>query len=96
MLQLGLGYLNGKGGEEVMTKAAMWLRRAADLNDTQAMVYLGLCYGTGCGVEQDLDEASIWLQKAAGMHDRLAIMIESFWGGCTNEDGMVSEGDDRR
>lgn len=48
-------------------------RKAAVLNDPDAMVNLGYCYEKGEGVTKDETEAFIWYRKAADLNQPMAI-----------------------
>ena len=61
-------YESGNGVEKDDAMAAIWLRKAADLNYRDAFASLGWLYETGRGVFQDFSEALRWYHKAAKMN----------------------------
>jgi len=64
----GVKYYNGEDFIQNKEKAVEYFIKAADLNDTIAMLYLWYCYYKGEGVTQDSNKAIEYLTKAA-MHD---------------------------
>ena len=58
-------YANGKGISRNYSKAAKWLRKAADQGIASAQYNLGLMYANGNGVPKDYSEAEKWYRKAA-------------------------------
>jgi TPR repeat protein len=62
-LNLGGSFLYGP--QPNYTEAAKWLRKAADMGDSQAQGMLGVLYWNGRGVPQDPVIAVGWLRKAA-------------------------------
>lgn len=61
MDQLGRALLIGNENDE----AALWMRKAADGGNTDAMVMLGAMYSIGLGVKVDGVEALRWMRMAA-------------------------------
>jgi TPR repeat protein len=64
-LQVGRGYLQGRGIAQDDAKAAEYFRKAAELGNWKAQNNLGLLYASGRGVDKNIDEATKWLRKAA-------------------------------
>ena len=65
---LGVMYLNGRGGEGVPqddAEAVKWYRLAAEQGYASAQFNLGVMYLNGRGVPQDDAEAVKWHRKAA-------------------------------
>ena len=76
-LFLGLGYLNGRVGDEYDRAAGIdWLYRAAEGGDTDAMTNLGdICAGVVYkkeGEEPDYESAVYWYSRAATLGDAAA------------------------
>ena len=55
-----------------MRAAVEWWTKAAEQDDSQAMVSLAKAYATGRGVAADLDAARTWLNKAMEQGDKTA------------------------
>jgi len=62
---IGVRYLEGKGTEPDLTKAAEWLERAARTGLAPAQYRLAALYERGLGVDKDLDRARSWYAAAA-------------------------------
>jgi TPR repeat protein len=62
---IGLAYAGGNGVAQDFTKAADWLRKAADQDNGVAEAALGLLYYSGRGVPQDYSKAAELYRKAA-------------------------------
>lgn len=62
---LGMLCLECLGVEQDYTKAAKWLKKAAECGHTEAQLQLGNLYTEGLGVEQDYKKAKAWYEKAA-------------------------------
>lgn len=60
---LGVRLLSGERGGD--TRAADWLRRAAERGNGLAQLELGRLYRSGIGVEADYVKAYVWLSLAA-------------------------------
>ena len=68
MRDLGLMYLDGTHGlKEDLTQSFMWIKRAADLKDLQALNLCGVFYLLGEGVERSYIRGYTMLGVAAGM-----------------------------
>lgn len=66
--RLGRCYYDGKGVEQDMEDAVVWLRKAANQRHAEAMYWLAECYLLGCGFENEdeANEAAIkWFETAA-------------------------------
>jgi len=75
----------GQGAPRDLKKAAEWLRKAANLNDTRGQLQLGLAYEKGLGVERSPQIAAEWFQKAAEQGDstaqfNLGVMLATNYG----------------
>ena len=66
-------YEDGNGIEQNTEKALLWYRKAAELDNAEAMYKLGQCYKNGCGIEKNQDKALIWFEKAADRGHREAV-----------------------
>src|SRR5260370_19307723 len=62
---MGAAFLEGRGVARDPSKAAAWLRRAAEQGDTGGLRNLALCYYEGWGVPHDQAAAPLWYEKAA-------------------------------
>jgi hypothetical protein len=62
---LGLAYLRGIGVPRNENRAAEWLKKAANLDDTRAQTALSDCYARGIGVQRDYIRAYTWASIAA-------------------------------
>ncbi len=62
---IGFMYANGTGVEQDLTKAARWLRQAAERCDADAQFALGTIYAKGQGVDRDETESLRWFRVAA-------------------------------
>jgi TPR repeat protein/AcrR family transcriptional regulator len=69
----GLKYLNGTGVAIDVTKAALWIGRAASSGQPVAQNYLGVLYQTGTGVAADM-KAAIGFYEAAALQGNLKAM----------------------
>jgi TPR repeat protein len=65
---LGRAYLGAKGTAQDYSKAAAWLRKAADRGHPSAQTILGTMYMSGQGVGKDAGAAVSWFRKAAEQH----------------------------
>jgi localization factor PodJL len=72
-LLLGLNYLHGAGVAADQPKAALFIRRAAQLGDPVAQYWLGNLYEHGDGVRPNADEAVRWYEAAATHGNRKAM-----------------------
>jgi len=75
----------GQGTPRDLKKAAEWLRKAANLNDTRGQLQLGLAYEKGLGVKRSPQIAAEWFQKAAKQGDstaqfNLGVMLATNYG----------------
>ncbi len=75
----------GQGVPRDLSKAAEWLRKAADLGDQRGQLQLGLAYEKGLGVERDPKTAASWFLKAAEQGDstaqfNLGVMLATNYG----------------
>lgn len=65
MYRLGLQYTDPARGETNYLQVVSWVRKAAELHDTDAIVYLGWAYENGLGAIQDGSRArELYLQAA--------------------------------
>ena len=64
----GVYYEDARGKQGIENALACY-RRAADMGDSEAMVYLGHLYNWGRGIRQDDHEALKWYRKAADLGD---------------------------
>ena len=64
--ELGVRYLVGQGIAQDYSQAALWLRRAAAKDVTNAQYNLGVLFDSGRGVDPDPVEPLIWFHSAAG------------------------------
>ena len=55
-----------------LVKALYWMRKAADLENADAMYSLGKCYDDGHGVEEDETKANEWYERAVARYRVLA------------------------
>ncbi len=67
-------YINDVYGEENRAAALPLLRRAADLQHPESLLYLGHLYSVGREVEQDLIRADQYFAQAAALNDAQAIL----------------------
>src|SRR5580658_6337461 len=65
-------YAKGDGVPQDYSKAAEYMRQAAEQDYAFAQNDLGAFYAKGLGVRQDYQEAAKWYLKAAGQGDALA------------------------
>lgn len=70
---LGLGYLNGRGGDKDVAKGLAWLRKAADGGDAAAQFSLGWVYLNGNVVQRDDALGSQWIRRSAAQGHTVAI-----------------------
>jgi TPR repeat protein len=70
---LGLGYLNGRGGEKDIAKGLAWLGKAAEGGDASAQFSLAWVYLNGTGVPRDDARGAQWMRRAAGQGHTLAM-----------------------
>ena len=70
-------YINGSKEDEEpkqdFNKAVYWLKKLAQLNNSNGQYNLALCYAKGCGVERDFQKALEWIKKAADNGDEDAL-----------------------
>jgi len=66
---IGMLYWHGYGVPQDYAIAAVWLRRAADINHAGAQVKMGYLHVTGQGVPQSYPEARRWFERAAAQGD---------------------------
>ena len=76
----GLHYLGQKytGDDEFLTdyaQAMVWLKKAADQGDANAMDWIGIIYRDGLGIPQDYAEAAKWYRRAADLNWRFAEVL---------------------
>jgi len=67
-------YINDVYGEENRAAALPLLRRAADLQHPESLLYLGHLYSIGREVDQDLVKADAYFAEAAALNDAQAIL----------------------
>lgn len=67
-------YINDVYGEENRAAALPLLRRAADLQHPESLLYLGHLYSIGREVEQDLVQADEYFAEAAALNDAQAVL----------------------
>ncbi|MCB9895970.1 MAG: sel1 repeat family protein [Planctomycetes bacterium] len=68
--ELGLWYMTGNRGVEVDFKqAALWVEKAAEKGQRDALTYIWQLYLFGKGVGQSDAKAYVWLQRSAGTGD---------------------------
>jgi TPR repeat protein len=67
-------YINDVYGEENRAAALPLLRRAADLQHPESLLYLGHLYSVGREVDQDLIRADQYFAEAAALNDAQAIL----------------------
>lgn len=67
--ELAMAYYMARYGEQNLTKAARWCRRAAEQNWTPAQTLLANFYVAGLGVPQDMEQVFYWNQRAAELGD---------------------------
>lgn len=70
---LGLGYLNGRGGEKDVAKGVSMLTKAAEGGDASAQFSLGWVYLNGTGVERDDARGAQWIRRAANQGHTVAM-----------------------
>ena len=73
MFHLGSMYQTGNGVSKDYYEAAKWIRKAADLDNEEAIFRLGTMYETGDGIIMDEAEALKWFRKAADLDDKYAM-----------------------
>lgn len=61
--KVGKYYLNGVGTEQNFNEALKWFKRAADQNDSEAIVYLIELYMQGKGTERNYEEILRYSEK---------------------------------
>ena len=96
MINLANLYDQGQGVERDLAKSVIWLKKAAELNDTRGQYQLAMAYENGLGVERDLSQAAYWLEKAAKQGDEtaqfnLGVMLATNYG-----EGLASSSDEQR
>lgn len=80
--EVGMRLAEGKGAEQDLKQASVWLRRSAESGFAMAQFRLGTLYERGIGEKKDLAEAQLWYARAAeqgnvkAMHN-LAVLIAS-------------------
>jgi TPR repeat protein len=62
---LGVMYGLGLGVPQSYSKAAVWIKRAAEQGNPHAQTTLGYMYYRARGVEQDYEAAALWTRRAA-------------------------------
>jgi uncharacterized protein len=73
-MDLALMYMGGLGVNKDLSRAAVWLRKAAERGSTDAQRELGAWYFTGkFGVPKDVNQAVTWLRKVAAQEDLRSI-----------------------
>ncbi len=66
MKSLANSYLNGDSdAEEDPEKAAYWMEKAADADDSESQFNIGLFYAKGYGVKRDFVRMNEWMRKAS-------------------------------
>jgi len=68
---LGIMYKNGQGFKKDMSKALIWLGKAADAKEPLAQYHLGVIYYTGESVKRDLSKSLMWLKLAYLYYNKL-------------------------
>ena len=68
--ELGLWYMTGNRGVPVdFNQAALWVEKAAEKGQRDALTYIWQLYFFGKGVGQSDAKAYVWLQRSAGTGD---------------------------
>ncbi|MFT5182151.1 MAG: TPR repeat protein, partial [Alphaproteobacteria bacterium] len=89
---VGFMYANANGVGQDLTKAATWLRQAADRCDVDAQFALGTLYAKGQGIEKNETESLRWFRIAAAQnHPDARAHLE----GRANLNGGQSVGDNQ-
>jgi len=70
---VGDAFHGGFGVAKSDEEAIKWYRKAAELNNSYAMLELGRCYARGTGIPKDETEAVRWYRKAAELDNRYAM-----------------------
>lgn len=73
MSSFGYRLLHGRGIGKDDKQAVIWLRRAAEQEQDNAMCNLGWCYERGHGVPQDWKQAVEWYRRAAQAGNTVAM-----------------------
>lgn len=83
MKEIGEMYQYGYGVEPDGAKAIEWYTKAADLGDSDAMLYIAQIYDWGDGIEQDYSAAVEWYTKAAdlGNSDAMCCLGDMYHNG---------------
>lgn len=84
-LIIGKMHFEGKGTTKNYDEASNWLKKAADLGNSEALIFLGTMYRKGDGVKQDYHKAFEYYFLAARLGNsdaqyRLGIMYETGTG----------------
>lgn len=85
LISLGTNYYYGIGTDQDYEQAALWFRKAAELNNAEAQGWLGFMYYKGDDVEQDYNQSAMWYKKAAEQNNaeaqyNLGVMYEEGLG----------------
>ena len=65
MKRIAMAFLDGDSEVEVdPEKAAYWMEKAAEAEDSEAQFNIGLFYAKGHGVQRDFDKMSEWLRRS--------------------------------
>jgi TPR repeat protein len=67
---LGVMYADGRGTRADPTQAVVWLRRAANKGDTDALLRLAYMYAMGRGVPRDLAKGKAYVTEALSQEDQ--------------------------
>ena len=88
MKLLGRSYRNGtRGLKQDDTLAFMWIKRAADLKDLNAITSCGVCYLSGKGVERSDSRGLTMLGRAAALGSEHACGILG-WANARGHNGF--------
>jgi len=74
MLNLGVLYVKGQGGDTNVTEGYRWIRKAADSGDPRALYSCGLLTIAGTGVTANPTEAKKFMEQAGEAGFTLALM----------------------
>ncbi|HIL93883.1 MAG TPA: sel1 repeat family protein [Cycloclasticus sp.] len=85
LINLANMYEQGQGVERDLKQSIVWLRMAAELEDSRGQYQLAMAYEKGLGIERDMRQAAFWLEKAALQGDataqfEFAVMLATNYG----------------
>lgn len=70
--ELGVKLLKGDNISKDIRTGVYWIKKSANLEFPNAILFLGMLYFEGLIIEKDLEKGYFWLQKSANQNNAIA------------------------